>query len=75
VTEPVNARLPAFYIYASARQRRRQAHVEAADRAARDAAPDPIAREHAGRAATRSAVAAFDASEPELTFEQWRDAA
>jgi len=73
--EPVNARRPEFYRYVRDRGQRRQNLVEAADRAARGAAPDPIAREHAGRAATRSAERAFDASEPELTFDEWRAAA
>jgi hypothetical protein len=75
MSEAVNHGLPDFYRYVRDRQQRRQEQVAAADVLARETAPDPIAREHAGRAATRSAVAAFDANERELTFDEWKQAA
>jgi hypothetical protein len=75
VTEPVNAERPGWYRYCQDRQTRRQNLVEAADRVAREAAPDPISREKAGYAASRAAVAEFDLAEPELGYDDWRAAA
>jgi hypothetical protein len=73
VTAPVNAERPSWYRYCLDRQRRRQAHVEAADRAATESAPDPVERVKRGYAASRAAVAEFDHREPELTYEAWKD--
>jgi hypothetical protein len=75
VTEAVNHGLPAFYAYVADRERRRQAHVEAVDRAAAESASDPIDRERRRYAATRSAVKEFDAAEPALGYTAWRDSA
>jgi hypothetical protein len=72
ISDAVNHGLPAYYAYCTDRQQRRQDRVAALALAARNAAPDPIAREKAGQAARRAGESAFDLHEPQLSYEDGR---
>ena len=71
----VNAGLAEYHAYQRDRQQRRQNTVAAAAREAGQQAPNPVERVKAEDRAARAGVAAFDANEPELSYEDWKASA
>jgi hypothetical protein len=71
----VNAGLAGYHAYQRDRQQRRQDTVDAAAREAGQRAPDPTERVKAEHRAALDGVVEFDASEPELSYDQWKASA